>query len=202
MQRQEWLLGSLIALLLAPGANAGDFLGALWDDDYTSPPKFAEAPSDDDSSSAEDVELPFDLQVEVDKTQGVNAQLTLPFGPRVEAQLHVEYLGRWDVGRMGTRTLACDGWGATTNLKARLAGYRLRPYVLAGIGLYEDRAREPGEIGLSKRKPDIGVRLGAGFDLYATDEVTVSFVASYLVSAGQLDSIDSVAVGMGALVRF
>lgn len=199
MRRQHALLrgGLLLFLLASPASAEGLFGSGLF---FIERPSYELEAFNSLDEVPSNLDLPFN--VDVDKTLGVNAHLTRAFGTRFEAEVEIEYLRKSDVGRTGTRALVRDGWGATANFKACLRGNSLRPYLSAGIGMYQDRALVPGRPGLTNLSPDLGVRVGAGLDLYVVSDVTLSLVANYLLPVGGLPLRNSAAFGLGARIDF
>lgn len=184
MLRRTKLLGGVIMtlLLVLPASVSGQELSS----------------TDGSEKSLRD-RLPFD--VEIDKRLGTNARLGYAFSERFEGELHFEYLKKWAVGSMGTRTLAPYGWGATANFKACMPRGRLRPFGLAAFGLYQERYKNKEKLGLRKRK-HFGIRVGGGLDFQATDDVSVGFVATYVLPTGSLDSTNAVTLGLGTRIDF
>lgn len=191
MQRRTKLLGGVIlALLVSMPASADGNNRDNRGKELRSSKKSAKALRDR-----------LGLDVEIDKRLGTNAQLAHSFSEKIEGELHFEYLKKYSVGGMGTRTLTPYGYGATANFKACFRQGRLRPYALAGFGLYQERYKRANDLGLSKRK-HFGIRVGAGLDFYATDEVSMGLVTTYVLPTGSLDSGNSVILGLGTRIDF
>jgi hypothetical protein len=130
----------------------------------------------------------------------------------------IEYFGGFDtqwIGALGTGTDDIDIFSVTTDIKGYLLTGRYQPYLLLGGGVMKIDTKVTNPTGnLSFGQPairpvtqareymDFVIRLGGGFDVYATDHVVVNIGASYLVPLGEVSGVQLFTVGGGVEYRF
>jgi hypothetical protein len=140
--------------------------------------------------------------------------------PRFSVGATFEYFGGFDTqwkGDLGTGADDIGMFSVTTDIKGYLLTGRYQPYLLLGGGVMkiDTKVTNPtGELTRGGGEPittpiiqaredmDFVIRLGGGFDVYATDHVVVNIGASYLVPLGRVSSVQLFTVGGGIEYRF
>jgi opacity protein-like surface antigen len=106
-------------------------------------------------------------------------------------------------------------FAATTDIKGYLLTGRYQPYLLLGGGALHVKTEVTNPTGVltfgkptirpvtqSRKFTDFVIRLGGGFDVYATDHVVVNISASYLFPLGEVSGVELFTAGGGIEYRF
>jgi hypothetical protein len=138
--------------------------------------------------------------------------------PRYSVGATFEYFGGFDTqwtGALGTGSDDIDIFAATTDIKGYLLTGRYQPYLLLGGGALHVKTEVTNPTGVltfgqprtrpvtqSRKFTDFVIRLGGGFDVYATDHVVVNIGASYLFPLGEVSGVKLFTAGGGIEYRF
>jgi opacity protein-like surface antigen len=133
-----------------------------------------------------------------DDSWGANARAGYRFHPHFGAELQFEWYDEFDFhGSLDGSNV--DGYLTTVNGKAWLVKGRLQPYLIGGLGWLEI---DGGGRALGGSQDDFAVKVGGGFDLYATEHWALNLEATYVVPSGDVNDFEIVSVGAGILFRF
>jgi hypothetical protein len=140
--------------------------------------------------------------------------------PRYSVGATLEYFGGFDTqwtGALGAGSDDIDIFVATTDIKGYLLTGRYQPYLVLGGGVLHNKTKVTNPTGLytkgegdpvvtsitqSRSYTDFVVRLGGGFDVYATDHVVVNISAGYLFPLGEVSGVELFTAGGGIEYRF
>jgi hypothetical protein len=125
-------------------------------------------------------------------------------GYRLHERIAVEGHAEWLVERSKFVT-------AAVNVKGFLTTGRAQPFILGGVGWYTANGTDYclGDVyarAICKqtlRQGDgLAVRVGGGFDIYATEHLAITIDAVYVMPQGRLQNLDYVSAGWGLMYRF
>ncbi len=166
-----------------------------------------------DAAAEEELEKQSGLKLRIGDDIGLQARLGYRFHPRFAAEYQFEWITDVDIDvqavPFGNGAFQLERWTNTANLKAYLATDTVQPFLLVGLGVMTVEVDgspvevSPGTfIGLSVQQTDFAARFGAGFEVYATEQLVINLDASYVLPAGSLEDFDYVSIGWGFLYRF
>jgi hypothetical protein len=132
------------------------------------------------------------------------------FHERFAAELLWQHYTGWDLFTQGTPNNTHErGFGLTMNLKAYLALWQIRPFVLVGAGLgsmgngarieLKDQVPDPDHpVRVQNNDYDEGVllRFGGGLDAFPTDSFSVGIESAYNLALAGLDELSFSTVGL------
>jgi hypothetical protein len=142
---------------------------------------------------------------------GVGGAFGYRIHEHVAAEIFGDWVSCWDLSAGGVDFGDAVAGAIGINGKGFLNGGRFQPYALVGLGAaYADVVRAsqavPGVFaGSGGMGWDMAVRVGLGFDWYATEEVGFSFSPMYVLPVGIGDDLTELqywAIGVGAFLRF
>lgn len=143
---------------------------------------------------------------DVDNSWGASGRLGYRLHPRFAIEAQFEFLSNIEVDGKDM-----DGgdehkneinlFALTGNAKAFLLTGRFQPYLIAGAGWSRARFDPPGS-GPKSRHNGFATRIGAGFDLYASEDVALSTEVGYVLHTGKLEDLDYLSIGLGLTLRF
>jgi opacity protein-like surface antigen len=125
---------------------------------------------------------------------GLNARVGYRINETFAAELEFEWYE--DFGQPDF--FEVDGYSISANGKAYLGTGQFQPYALLGVGLLH------GEISDEFDKFDsdeLAVRIGLGADLYATENVVMTFDGAYVLPTGDLDDFPFLSFSWGLAWR-
>ena len=105
------------------------------------------------------------------------------------------WLGNTDVSFLGSTSTA-KRWDATANLRASLSG-RFQPYAVIGVGY---SSFESSTFGTTRG--GFASRWGGGLDAYITNHLALYIDATYMWLTGDVENLNYVTLGAGAMLRF
>ncbi len=126
---------------------------------------------------------------------GLNARAGYRFNKTFAAELEFEWYD--DFGQPGF--FEVDGYSISANGKAYLGSGQFQPYALLGVGLLHGEASDDD---IDKLDADeLAVRVGLGADLYATENVLMSFDGAYVLPTGDLEDFPFLSFSWGLAWR-
>jgi len=151
------------------------------------------------------------LNVMADNSLGVNGGA----GYRCHRNLAIELEAEWvsgfqteifDSGGAKIAKVEPDPLTVTTNFKGYLPFGRFQPFALAGAGIMSSSLSVTESTGSgvieSAQFRAFALRLGGGFDFYATKNIVLNIGADYVFPLGGDQDLDYVSVGWGIQYRF
>jgi len=128
---------------------------------------------------------------------GFHVQAGYRFHARAAAEIRYEYYHEFDVdpGHI-------DGWSTTLNLKGYLLTGRFQPYALLGMGFLSAGGSAGNDPEAAHPSNGFGMRFGAGFDAYVTENLSIGPEFAYLLPTGSANDLDMFTVGLGLQYKF
>ena len=134
---------------------------------------------------------------------GIGGALGYRIHEHVAAEIYGDWVAGWRLKGPGVDRGDAVAGTIGINAKGYLHGGRFQPYALFGLGAaYAERVRTRVSSGLEW---DMAIRLGVGFDWYATEEVGFTFAPMWVQPLGigaNLSDFQYVSIGIGAFLRF
>jgi opacity protein-like surface antigen len=158
-----------------------------------------------------------DLSFKIDESLGLNARGGYR-GNWAGGELHFEWIEGYDADAINSLGDAdnykIDGWAVTLDgklypldgLQSSLPALakRFQPFLTGGIGYLTFTSTRPNQPqGADFREWDFAIRMGAGVEVYLTNNVAILVDATYVYPvADDLDGLDYFSIGWGFLYRF
>ena len=147
--------------------------------------------------------FPGSLENDAQYSTGVGGALGYRIHRHVAAEIYGDGVAGWSLKGPGIDLGDTVSGTIGVNAKGYLGGGRFQPYALLGLGAaYAERVRTSVSSGLEW---DMAIRLGVGFDWYATDELGFSVTPMWVRPLGvgaDLSDREYVSIGFGAFLRF
>ncbi|MCG8588858.1 MAG: porin family protein [Proteobacteria bacterium] len=140
------------------------------------------------------------VDVSVDGSGGLGVRAGYRVWKRFATELQWEWQEGFDIAANDVDLITLEAWALTANSRIYLGTERLQPNVIVGLGVYH--AELDGGGIEDDGETDLVVRLGGGIDLYATEQIALSFEATYLLPKGDVDDLDTASFGLGVQFRF
>jgi len=136
----------------------------------------------------------------------VSGGLDIRLGNRHNRWLATELYGVY-IHTYGDGTGQFLAWGMSVAERLYLTRARFQPYVTVGVGFLQVRSRNrdfaylnPGETDLSPGfDPGFAPYFGVGMEMYATENVAFTLMASYHLTVGNISGFDFVSAGLGMM---
>ena len=141
----------------------------------------------------------------IDNSLGASGRLGYRLHPRFAIETQFEFLSSIEVDAEDVdgneKKSEINFFALTGNAKAFLLTGRFQPYLAAGAGWSRARFDPPGS-GAKSRHDGFATRLGAGFDLYGSEDIALSTEVAYVLNTGKLEDLDYLSIGVGLTLRF
>lgn len=122
--------------------------------------------------------------------------------PNLALEAEFEMIPSTDITSFGLTVADLETWTVTGNLKAFALTGSIQPFGVVGLGVLHSKLRDSLGAGISESVSGFAVRVGAGVDVYSTENIVFSIRAAYVVYTGGVSGLDYVPFGAGIQYRF
>jgi opacity protein-like surface antigen len=127
---------------------------------------------------------------------GLDTRVGYQFHSVLAAELQYQWASYYKITQGGATLQTVETHAATANIKAGLLETAFQPYALFGVGIMN------GQLHPGNDATDFALRVGAGVQVFVSDNIGLYGELTYLKSFGSLRDLDSVPIAFGAAFRY
>jgi opacity protein-like surface antigen len=127
---------------------------------------------------------------------GLDTRVGYQFHGNLAAEVQYQWAARYEVTQGGAELQKAETHAGTANIKAGLLESAFQPYALFGVGIVNGQLRPGNDV------TEFGLRVGAGVQVFVTDNVGFYGELTYLKAFGSLRHFDAVPIAFGAAFRY
>lgn len=140
-----------------------------------------------------------------DGSGGLNAHFGYRFNKylatEMEIEKYVSFDGNDHTATSNNRVGHVTGWAIGLNERFYPIGGRFQPFLLGGVNYLKMKTTDSRKVSYPKTDDGVGLRFGAGLDVYVTNRFLVTTDVSYMLSVGDVRDYDLIAISLGIAFR-